>query len=73
MIEIGGGIAAFVMKGKVTDTLRDTMKDSMKNYNKTDSEGVTKVWDYVQKEVSKVIYTFLILLYFLIDIYHTFV
>lgn len=44
--EIGGGIAAFVMRGKVEDILRKGMKDSLNN----DAEGVQNAWKALQKD-----------------------
>jgi len=46
--ELGGGIAAFVLKGKVDDFVTKGMQESMEKYNTSD--GVKIAWDSAQKE-----------------------
>lgn len=55
MCEIGGGIAAFVLKGKLNGLISDGMEKTMKNYPEKDNKGVQNVWNLVQREVSQAV------------------
>lgn len=48
--EIGAGIAAFVLKGKVDGLFTEGLKDTLKDYK--NNEQTKKDWDNLQKEVS---------------------
>lgn len=52
IIEMGAGIAGFVLKGKVKGFVNTEMKDSMTNYKNGNSAGVTLTWDQTQQNVS---------------------
>lgn len=47
--QIGGGIACFIMKGKLKEEVPEKMTDLMKNYG--GDEGVTKAWDLMQENL----------------------
>lgn len=51
VMEIGAGIAAFVMKSSVEDTAESIMKKTMINYGEDGKGGVTSLWDKMQKDV----------------------
>lgn len=50
ILEIAGGIAGFVLRGKIEDDVSNVLKDAMKNYGQADHDGVTKAWDKLQEE-----------------------
>jgi CD63 antigen len=47
--ELGAGIAAYMLKADVKKVLSTNMMLGMNNYNKTEYEGVTSTWDFVQR------------------------
>jgi len=51
IVEIGAGIAAYVMQGQLETVVKDNMKDGMMNYNKTNYEGVTQSWNSMQRNL----------------------
>jgi len=50
LAQIGGAIAAFVLKGDVETAISNNMNKGMQNYGKDSFEGVTHTWDIVQHE-----------------------
>lgn len=51
ILELAAGIAAYVLRDDIRDTLNDNMQKTMMNYGKDGYEGVTKTWDGVQMEL----------------------
>jgi len=51
LVEIGVGIAAFVLKAELKPEVQKNMKEAQMNYGKEDYEGVTKSWDYLQQNL----------------------
>lgn len=49
-LELGGGIAAYIYRGQLSDIITKSMNEGMANYNKTEYKGVTKTWDVVQND-----------------------
>merc|ERR1712080_643659 len=49
--QIGAGIAAYWLKGDLSDEVTKNMKDAMNNYQKKDFDGVTHTWDIVQSNL----------------------
>jgi len=47
--QIGAGIAAYWLKGDLSNEVSKNMNDAMDNYRKPDFDGVTHTWDIVQK------------------------
>jgi len=52
LMEIGAGIAAYKLKGRVNDLIYDNMELGMQNYNASGYEGVTHTWDVIQHELN---------------------
>jgi CD63 antigen len=50
LCELGGGIAAYILRGDLEDVITTGMKKAMTHYNQTDHGGVTETWNYVQHE-----------------------
>ena len=51
ILELAAGIAAYVLRDDIRDTLNTNMQATMQNYAKDKYDGVTKTWDGVQMEV----------------------
>ena len=51
LAQFGAGIAAFVLKGDLNDTIESNMVDGMNNYGTEEHGGVTDTWDFVQQEL----------------------
>lgn len=47
-VELAGGIAAYVERGRVNGYLARHMSDSLRNYNTTNTTETTAAWDSVQ-------------------------
>jgi len=51
LMEIGAGIAAYKLKGKINGMIEVNMEKGMVNYGQEGHEGVTQTWDIVQREL----------------------
>ncbi|GFO05594.1 tetraspanin [Plakobranchus ocellatus] len=50
ILEISGGIAAFVLRDDIESEIEQVLSDAQKNYNTTGHDGVTSAWDKLQEE-----------------------
>ncbi|XP_037069099.1 CD63 antigen-like isoform X1 [Pollicipes pollicipes] len=50
ILELAAGIAAYLLRDEIADTLNKNMNATMQNYGKPDHSGVTKTWDGMQME-----------------------
>ncbi|XP_037069100.1 CD63 antigen-like isoform X2 [Pollicipes pollicipes] len=51
ILELAAGIAAYLLRDEIADTLNKNMNATMQNYGKPDHSGVTKTWDGMQMEL----------------------
>jgi len=50
IVEIGAGIAAYVMKEKVKGLVQEYMEKAIPKYDKPESEGITETWNAMQHD-----------------------
>jgi len=50
IVEIGAGIAAYIMKDKVKNLVQEYMEKAIPNYDKPEYEGITKTWNAMQHD-----------------------
>ncbi|QQP37534.1 Tetraspanin, partial [Caligus rogercresseyi] len=51
IIELGAGIAAYILQSEVRHIIEVNMEKGLQNYETHGHEGVTKTWNIVQHEV----------------------
>lgn len=52
LVEIGAGIAAYMLRDRVHVVVSTNMEKGLQNYGKEGYEGITKTWDLVQHELN---------------------
>ncbi|CAG0885772.1 unnamed protein product [Cyprideis torosa] len=51
ILEFSAAIAAYVMKGSISESIKNKMDSSMDNFDKEGKEGVTRTWDALQADM----------------------